>query len=202
MALTEKQYINKIEFLHTGDVQVRESTEVYRDEQMIAQEYHRRVVSADEQLDGPLAERLQGIQLEVVAERNILREEKAQLETQKADLEKQVSDKDAELQSRDDQLKAKDEQLQSKDAELQKANEDHQQQLQAKDAELQKANEDHQKTIENYGLLEEAKKLVEDELALAKQELESLRPVDVVEPVDVVDVEDKEVVEFDPQPIV
>ena len=98
MALTEKQYINKIEFLHTGDVQVRESTEVYRDEQMIAQEYHRRVVSADEQLDGPLAERLQGIQLEVVAERNSLREEKAQLETQKADLEKQVSDKDAELQ--------------------------------------------------------------------------------------------------------
>lgn len=98
MALTEKQYINKIEFLHTGDVQVRESTEVYRDEQMIAQEYHRRVVSADEQLDGPLAERLQGIQLEVIAERNSLREEKAQLEAEKADLEKQVSDKDAELQ--------------------------------------------------------------------------------------------------------
>ena len=98
MALTEKQYINKIEFLHTGDVQVRESTEVFRDDQMIAQEYHRRVVSADEQLDGPLAERLQGIQLEVVAERNSLREEKAQLETQKADLEKQLSDKDAELQ--------------------------------------------------------------------------------------------------------
>ena len=98
MALTEKQYINKIEFLHTGDVQVRESTEVFRDDQMIAQEYHRRVVSADEQLDGPLAERLQGIQLEVVAERNSLREEKAQLETRKADLEKQVSDKDAELQ--------------------------------------------------------------------------------------------------------
>lgn len=98
MALTEKQYINKIEFLHTGDVQVRESTEVYRDEQMIAQEYHRRVVSADEQLDGPLAERLEGIQLEVVAERNSLREEKAQLETEKADLEKQVSDKEAELQ--------------------------------------------------------------------------------------------------------
>lgn len=98
MALTEKQYINKIEFLHTGDVQVRESTEVYRDEQMIAQEYHRRVVSADEQLDGPLAERLQGIQLEVVAERNSLREEKAKLEAEKADLEKQVSEKDAELQ--------------------------------------------------------------------------------------------------------
>ena len=98
MALTEKQYINKIEFLYTGDVQVRESTEVYRDEQMIAQEYHRRVVSSDEQLDGPLAERLQGIQLEVVAERNSLREEKAQLETQKADLEKQLSNKDAELQ--------------------------------------------------------------------------------------------------------
>jgi len=98
MALTEKQYINKIEFLHTGDVQVRESTEVYRDEQMIAQEYHRRVVSADEQLDGPLAERLQGIQLEVVAERNSLREEKVKLEAEKADLEKQVSDKDAELQ--------------------------------------------------------------------------------------------------------
>ena len=161
MALTEKQYINKIEFLHTGDVQVRESTEVYRDEQMIAQEYHRRVVSADEQLDGPLAERLQGIQLEVVAERNSLREEKAKLEADKADLEKQVSDKDLELQSKDDQLKAKDEQLA------------------AKDAELQKANEEHQKTIENYNLLEEAKKLVEDELALAKQELESLKPVEV-----------------------
>ena len=199
MALTEKQYINKIEFLHTGDVQVRESTEVFRDDQMIAQEYHRRVVSADEQLDGPLAERLQGIQLEVVAERNSLREEKAKLETDKADLEKQVSDKDLELQSKDEQLAAK-------DAELQKAKEDHQQQLQDKDAELQKAQEDHQKTIENYNLLEEAKKLVEDELALAKQELESLKPVDVVEPVDVVgpvvEVEDEEVVEFDPQPIV
>ena len=156
MALTEKQYINKIEFLHTGDVQVRESTEVFRDDQMIAQEYHRRVVSADEELDGPLAERLQGIQLEVVAERNSLREEKAQLETQKADLEKQVSDKDAELQSKDDQL-------------------------QAKDAELQKAQEEHQKTIENYDLLVEAKKLVEDELALAKQELESLKPVEEVQ---------------------
>lgn len=166
MALTEKQYINKIEFLHTGDVQVRESTEVYRDDQMIAQEYHRRVVSADEQLDGPLAERLQGIQLEVVAERNSLREEKAQLETDKVDLEKQVSDKDAELQSKDEQLAAK-------------------------DAELQKAQEEHQKTIENYTLLEEAKKLVEDELALAKQELESLKPVDVVEPVE--EVQEQEV---------
>lgn len=142
MALTEKQYINKIEFLHTGDVQVRESTEVYRDDQMIAQEYHRRVVSADEQLDGPLAERLEGIQLEVVAERNSLREEKAKLEEEKADLEKQVSDKDAELQ---------------------------------------KAQEEHQKTIENYDLLVEAKKLVEDELALAKQELESLKPVEEVQ---------------------
>ena len=157
MALTEKQYINKIEFLHTGDVQVRESTEVFRDDQMIAQEYHRRVVSADEQLDGPLAERLQGIQLEVVAERNSLREEKAKLEEEKADLEKQVSDKDLELQSKDEQLAAKQE-------------------------ELQKAQEEHQKTIENYSLLEEAKKLVEDELALAKQELESLKPVEEPQP--------------------
>jgi len=143
MALTEKQYINKIEFLHTGDVQVRESTEVYRDEQMIAQEYHRRVVSADEQLDGPLAERLEGIQLEVVAERNSLREEKAKLETQKADLEKQVSDKDAELQA--------------KDAELQKAQEEH-----------QKSIENYDLLVEAKKLVEDELALAKQELESLK----------------------------------
>jgi Skp family chaperone for outer membrane proteins len=116
MALTEKQYINKIEFLHTGDVQVRESTEVYRDEQMIAQEYHRRVVSADEQLDGPLAERLQGIQLEVVAERNSLREEKAQLEADKQALEADKQALEAEIQSLQ---AAKDAEIQKRDEEIQ-----------------------------------------------------------------------------------
>ena len=116
MALTEKQYINKIEFLHTGDIQVRESTEVYRDEQMIAQEYHRRVVSADEQLDGPLAERLQGIQLEIVAERNSLREEKAQLETDKQAIETDKQALEAEIQSLQ---AAKDAEIQKRDEEIQ-----------------------------------------------------------------------------------
>jgi len=153
MALTEKQYINKIEFLHTGDVQVRESTEVYRDEQMIAQEYHRRVVSSDEELDGPLAERLEGIQLEVVAERNSLREEKAQLEAEKEELQKTV----------DQQVKD----LEGLNLIISRTEED-----------LEAERQSHQKTVENYELLEESKKVLEDKLALVKQELESLKPVE------------------------
>ncbi len=153
MALTEKQYINKIEFLYTGDVQVRESTEVYRDEQMIAQEYHRRVVSSDEQLDGPLAERLEGIQLEVVAERNSLREEKAQLETEKEELQKTVDQQVKDLEGLNLIISRTEEELESE-------------------------RQSHQKTVENYELLEESKKVLEDELALVKQELENLKLVE------------------------
>ena len=153
MALTEKQYINKIEFLYTGDVQVRESTEVYRDEQMIAQEYHRRVVSSDEQLDGPLAERLEGIQLEVVAERNSLREEKAQLEAEKEELQKTVEQQVKDLEGLNLIISRTEEDLESE-------------------------RQSHQKTVENYGLLEESKKILEDELALVKQELENLKLVE------------------------
>jgi len=153
MALTEKQYINKIEFLYTGDVQVRESTEVYRDEQMIAQEYHRRVVSSDEQLDGPLAERLEGIQLEVVAERNSLREEKAQLEAEKEELQKTVEQQVKDLEGLNLIISRTEEDLESE-------------------------RQSHQKTVENYELLEESKKVLEDELALVKQELENLKLVE------------------------
>ena len=153
MGLTEKQYINKIEFLYTGDVQVRESIEVYRDEQMIAQEYHRRVVSSDEQLDGPLAERLEGIQLEVVAERNSLREEKAQLETEKEELQKTVDQQVKDLEGLNLIISRTEEELESE-------------------------RQSHQKTVENYELLEESKKVLEDELALVKQELENLKLVE------------------------
>ena len=43
--LTEKTVVDKLEVLHDGTVQVREANQVLKDGQVIAQTYHRYVIS-------------------------------------------------------------------------------------------------------------------------------------------------------------
>jgi hypothetical protein len=47
--ITEKTIIDKIEVLHTGDVQIRQANQVIKDGAIIASTYHRRTISIFEQ---------------------------------------------------------------------------------------------------------------------------------------------------------
>jgi len=64
MSLTERTVIDQLEVLRDGTVQVREATEVLRDGEVIATQYHRYVIPASD--ESPDVSRLDAQALAVV----------------------------------------------------------------------------------------------------------------------------------------